>query len=108
MTSYESYCGGLAAAEDAESNPLGYKFSWNPGAAIKTSLNSATYMRDGKVVTDKKVLEVAAPRNDYSVAMKLESYPNRDSTVFMKKFGMSDCKTFVRGTLRFEGFSAIL
>lgn len=35
---YESYCGGLPVAEHAD-NPLGYKFSWNPGAAIKASRN---------------------------------------------------------------------
>jgi len=40
--------------------------------------------------------------------MKLESYPNRDSTVFMDRFGMKDCQTFIRGTLRFSGFSAII
>ena len=40
--SYESYCGGLPVAEQAD-NPLGYKFSWNPGAAIKASRNRATF-----------------------------------------------------------------
>jgi len=40
--------------------------------------------------------------------MKLESYPNRDSTVFMDRFGMKDCQTFIRGTIRFSGFSAII
>mmetsp|Transcript_7952 Transcript_7952/g.13350 ORF Transcript_7952/g.13350 Transcript_7952/m.13350 type:complete len:189 (-) Transcript_7952:999-1565(-) len=38
VVSYESYCGGLPVAEHAD-NPLGYKFSWNPGAAIKASRN---------------------------------------------------------------------
>lgn len=40
--------------------------------------------------------------------MKLESYPNRDSLVFQKRFGMTDCRTFIRGTLRFTGFSNII
>jgi saccharopine dehydrogenase-like NADP-dependent oxidoreductase len=40
--------------------------------------------------------------------MKLESYPNRDSTVFMERFGMNDCHTFIRGTIRFSGFSAVI
>lgn len=38
IVSYESFCGGLPVAEQAD-NPLGYKFSWNPGAAIKASRN---------------------------------------------------------------------
>lgn len=36
IISYESFCGGLPVAEQAD-NPLGYKFSWSPGAAIKAS-----------------------------------------------------------------------
>ena len=44
--SYESYCGGLPVAEQAD-NPLGYKFSWNPGAAIKASRNTAIFKKDG-------------------------------------------------------------
>lgn len=40
--------------------------------------------------------------------MKLEVYPNRDSTVFQERFGMQDCHTFIRGTYRFLGFSSII
>lgn len=40
--------------------------------------------------------------------MKLEVYPNRDSTVFQERFGMQDCHTFIRGTYRFHGFSSII
>jgi len=40
--------------------------------------------------------------------MKLETYPNRDSLVFQERFKMHDCETFIRGTLRFTGFSAII
>lgn len=38
-------------AEQADENPLGYKFSWNPGAAIKASRNTATFRRGGEKVT---------------------------------------------------------
>ena len=47
IVSYESYCGGLPVAEQADENPLGYKFSWNPGAAIKASRNKATFKKNG-------------------------------------------------------------
>lgn len=36
--------------------------------------------------------------------MKLVAYPNRDSLIFQEAFGMQDCETFIRGTLRFHGF----
>ena len=45
---------------------------------------------------------------DYSQAMKLEIYPNRDSLVFQEAFGMQDCETFIRGTIRFHGFCSII
>jgi saccharopine dehydrogenase-like NADP-dependent oxidoreductase len=48
IVGYESYCGGIPVAEQAD-NPLGYKFSWNPGASIKASKNKATYKKNGKV-----------------------------------------------------------
>lgn len=47
-------------------------------------------------------------RDEYSVAMKFEVYPNRDSLVFMKRFGMEHCETFIRGTVRFKGFSGVI
>lgn len=40
--------------------------------------------------------------------MKFEVYPNRDSMVFLERFGMQDCETFVRGTVRYKGFSSII
>jgi len=80
IVAYESYCGGLPVAEQAD-NPFGYKFSWNPGAAIKASKNKATYKKGGKVVESPAPLKVVETRDDISVAMRLEVYPNRDSLV---------------------------
>ena len=106
VVSYESYCGGLPVAEHA-TNPMGYKFSWNPGAAIKASRNVATFRRGGKTVVAKEPLKEVTYADDVSVAMKFEVYPNRDSTVFLERFGMHDCETFIRGTFRYKGFSAV-
>ena len=80
IVSYESYCGGLPVAEQAD-NPLGFKFSWNPGAAIKASKNKAIFKKGGKVIEVPEPLKVVEPRKDISVAMNLEVYPNRDSLV---------------------------
>jgi saccharopine dehydrogenase-like NADP-dependent oxidoreductase len=106
VVSYESYCGGLPVAEHA-TNPMGYKFSWNPGAAIKASRNVAIFKRDGKKITAPEPLKEVRYCDDISVAMKFEVYPNRDSFVFMDKFGMQECETFIRGTFRYKGFSAV-
>lgn len=58
VVSYESFCGGLPVAEQAD-NPLGYKFSWSPGAAIKASRNQAIFFKDGKrVVTNDPLKHV--------------------------------------------------
>lgn len=56
----------------------------------------------------KEPLKVAKVDENVSPAMQFEVYPNRDSTVFMNRFGMTDCETFIRGTFRFKGFSAIV
>lgn len=106
VVSYESFCGGLPVAEQAD-NPLGYKFSWNPGAAIKASRNQAIFFKNGKRVVTDSPLKCVEDRDGYSAAMKFEVYPNRDSTVFMERFGMMDCETFIRGTIRFKGFSGV-
>ena len=53
-------------------------------------------------------LKCVEDRDDYSVSMRFEVYPNRDSTVFMRRFGMEECETFVRGTIRFKGFSGVI
>merc|ERR1712176_1557332 len=100
-------CGGIPVADQAD-NPLGYKFSWNPGASIKASKNTAIFMKDGKRIVTNEPLKHTVEHPDVSVAMKLEAYPNRDSTVFMERFGMQDCHTFIRGTYRFTGFSSII
>ena len=81
VVGYESYCGGLPLAEQAD-NPLGYKFSWNPGAGIKASKNKAVYKLHGKIVEVKEPLKVVENKDDFTGSMKLESFPNRDSTVF--------------------------
>lgn len=98
----------MPVAEQADENPLGYKFSWNPGAGIAASKNTATFRRDGQVVVAKEPLKEAQVRDDFSQAMKFETYPNRDSLVFQEAFGMKDCDTFIRGTIRFKGFSGTI
>ena len=81
MIAYESWCGGLPALESVD-NPLGYKFSWNPGAGIKAAFNMATFVLDGKIVNEPHPLRSAKEITHLSQTMLLQGYPNRDSTKF--------------------------
>jgi saccharopine dehydrogenase-like NADP-dependent oxidoreductase len=65
-------------------------------------------MKNGQVLDVNEPLKAVEDRDDFTVAMKLEVYPNRNSLVFRERFGMTDCETFIRGTIRFKGFSYII
>lgn len=69
---YESWCGGLPAAEDAD-NPLRYKISWSPSAVFKTCKNDATFLKDGKKVEYKgeDILTKHTGDLDFHKVMKL-------------------------------------
>lgn len=58
-------------------------------------------------MVSREPLKCVVDDDDASMAMKLEVFPNRDSTVFLDRFGMNDCHTFIRGTYRFQGFSSV-
>ncbi|TPP67346.1 Alpha-aminoadipic semialdehyde synthase mitochondrial [Fasciola gigantica] len=50
VVSYRSFTGGVPAPENSN-NPLRYKFSWSPEAAMSTVMNGARYLEDGQVRT---------------------------------------------------------
>jgi alpha-aminoadipic semialdehyde synthase len=109
VTQFESYCGGLPAPNAAD-NPLKYKFSWSPRGVLSACLNNARYSRDGSIIEVKgpELLRSAgsfdSPWND----LELETLPNRDSLVYMEKYGIESAETVFRGTLRYSGFSALM
>ena len=109
IVKYESWWGGLPAAEDSD-NPLMYKFSWDPKAVFNTSKNPAKFLKDGEIVEipGTELLRSGTRKKDFLKALNLEGYPNRDSLSFIKAFGFTDCKTFVRGTLRYGGFGLVM
>ena len=88
---YESWCGGLPAAEDSD-NPLLYKFSWDPKAVFKTSKNSAKFLKNKEIVTieGKDLLTTGTETKDFVKSMNLEGYPDRDSLTFIDEFGFTD------------------
>lgn len=100
ITSFRSYCGGLPALE-ANTNPLGYKFSWSPKGVIMAAKNPAKYMVDGEIVN----VESEKLFDDYHFLDipgfgTLEAYPNRDSVPYIDLYGFKAIKTMYRGTFR--------
>lgn len=100
IVSFMSYCGGLPAPE-ADTNPLGYKFSWAPKGVLLAAGNGAKYLKDGKVV------EIAGPElfsHYWLVEVPgvgiYEAYPNRNSLSYIETYYLKDVKTMYRGTFR--------
>jgi len=100
VVGFRSYCGGLPAPE-ANTNPIGYKFSWAPRGVLVAATNSARYLKDGEVVevpgdelfSDPETVEVPG-------AGTFEGYPNRDSLPYIEMYGLEHARTMFRGTLR--------
>lgn len=104
VVSFRSYCGGLPAPE-ANTNPLGYKFSWSPRGVLLAGKNPARWRENGK--------EVRVPGEElfdhhWPVLIEglgeFEGYPNRNSLPYSDIYGIPDAKTIFRGTLRYVGW----
>jgi saccharopine dehydrogenase-like NADP-dependent oxidoreductase len=102
IVSFRSYCGGLPAPE-ANTNPIGYKFSWAPKGVLGAAVSDARYLNDGEVIEvpgdelfkDPEIVE-------FPEVGKFEGYPNRDSTTYVDMYSIPEVKTLFRGTLRNE------
>ena len=104
ITSFLSHCGGLVAPE-SDDNPWRYKISWNPRNVVMAGKAGATFKQSGEMITmpyeqlfsEKRF--VAIPGGE-----PLCWYPNRDSLSYTSVYGMEDCPTFIRTTLRHPDF----
>lgn len=107
ITSFTSWCGGLPAPE-ANTNPLGYKFSWSPKGVLLASKNSACFLKDGRVVSipGEELFDHHWPVavEVEGKVMQFEGYPNRDSLPYMETYGITTTKNMFRGTLRNVGW----
>ncbi len=106
VTGFRSFCGGLVAPE-SDDNPWHYKFTWNPMNVVLAGQGGISqYKEDGQVKwvpyhrLFERTWEVEIPG-----LTKMEVYPNRDSLGYQSVYGLKDCKTFVRGTIRYAGYS---
>lgn len=103
VTSFCSYCGGLPAPE-ANTNPLGYKFSWAPRGVLVAASNPARFLEKGVVKDIPGNLLFAAPEIvDIPGVGRFEGYPNRNSLPYIEMYGLDGVETMFRGTLRNMG-----
>jgi saccharopine dehydrogenase (NADP+, L-glutamate forming) len=108
VTSFISYCGGLPAP-DANTNPLGYKFSWSPRGVVMAGKNPAHFLWDGDEVSiPGEELFEHHWRVEVEGLGTFEGYPNRDSMPYMELYGIRPAQTMFRGTLRYPGWCATL
>ena len=111
ITSFTSWCGGLPAPE-ANTNPLGYKFSWSPKGVLLAGKNPAHYLKDGQevFVSGEELFDHywIVPVEVEGEMIDFEGYPNRDSLPYMETYGITTTKGMFRGTLRNVGWCPTL
>lgn len=109
VSSFHSYCGGLPAPE-ANTNPLGYKFSWSPTGVMLAGKNNGRYLVDGKMIylPSSELFAQIHYKRFASPIGTLEAYTNRDSIPYINIYGLEGIKTMFRGTLRYIGWCPTL
>ncbi len=103
-----SSCGGFPA-QDSNTNPWGYKFSWSPRGVLHAMLQPGRYLDEGEEVTIPAGEAVA---HAWPMALDHEGvyevYPNRDSFSYRAAYGLGEARSFMRTTLRYRGFCAAM
>ncbi|UUU29533.1 saccharopine dehydrogenase NADP-binding domain-containing protein [Streptomyces sp. CA-210063] len=96
-----SYCGGIPAVP----NDFTYRFSWAPAGVLNALRAPARYIEDGAETTADRPWTATRPH--VLDGETFEVYPNRDSVPFVAQYGLPPAwkpRTFVRGTLRLDGW----
>lgn len=103
--SFTSYCGGVPAVP----NPFRYKFSWSPLGVLRALRSPARAIRDFAPVTvDRPWHAISTYTAPLARPESFEVYPNRDSVPFLQDYNFDPAwkvRTFVRGTLRLDGWA---
>ena len=101
---FTSYAGGLPAQE-CDDNPFHYKFSWAPKGVLLAGKNSARFYENGEDRTvSGQDLFLSYKKFEIEGFDEFEVYPNRDSTPYRDIYGIPECATVIRGTLRIKGW----
>ncbi len=104
LTSFKSYTGGLVAP-DSDTNPWHYKISWNPRNVVLAGQGTVKYLENGiyKYVPYHRLFS-RIENIEVDGAGRFEGYLNRDSLKYIDLYGLQGIDTFIRGTLRGEGY----
>jgi len=104
IKSFKSYGSGIPSFEH-NNNPYSYKFSWSPRGLLTAAQTPAVYIQDGqKVEVSGENLFECSWLVDVEGLGTFETYPNRDSTNYIKDYGLKDISDFYRGLLRHPGY----
>lgn len=105
LISFESFTGGLIAPETDPENPWRYKFTWNPRNVVLAGQGTAKFLQDGKFkyIPYQQLFSRTTPI-DVPGLGEYEGYANRDSLKYVDAYGLQECKTVIRGTLRNKGY----
>jgi len=104
ITGLRSFTGGLIA-DESDTNPWRYKFTWAPRNVVLAGQGTAQYKKNNKLkfVPYKRLFSLYDAINIDGFG-NFEAYANRDSLSYMPKYGLENIPTFIRGTLRKQGF----
>lgn len=104
ITALRSFTGGLVAPE-SDDNPWNYKFTWAPMNVVTAGQSTAQYLSKGlrQYLPYHRLFSLY---ENYHIDQygDFEVYANRDSISYLKKYGLKDIPTFIRGTIRRKGF----
>jgi saccharopine dehydrogenase-like NADP-dependent oxidoreductase len=104
IKSFKSYGSGIPSFEH-NNNPYGYKFSWSPRGLLTAAQTPAVYVQNGqKIEVSGENLFESSWLVDVEGLGTFETYPNRDSTNYIKDYGLKDISDFYRGLLRHPGY----
>jgi saccharopine dehydrogenase-like NADP-dependent oxidoreductase len=105
ITAFESYTGGLVAPE-SDTNPWHYKFSWNPMNVVKAGQGYPAVLKHNNQLKFIPYQHLFSRIENIEIAGygNFEGYANRDSLKYTQVYGLENSHTFVRGTLRKQGF----
>ncbi|WP_375688226.1 saccharopine dehydrogenase C-terminal domain-containing protein [Pseudooceanicola sp. LIPI14-2-Ac024] len=102
---FTSYCGGFPKV----ANDFRYKFSWSPLGVLKALRSPSRSLKDFEELNvDRPWNAITRFASPLPGAEEFEAYPNRDSLPFIADYRFDPdwkVKTFVRGTLRLDGWS---
>ncbi|MBS1558616.1 MAG: saccharopine dehydrogenase NADP-binding domain-containing protein [Bacteroidetes bacterium] len=103
--SFESFTGGLIAPETAVDNPWRYKFTWNPRNVVMAGQSTAKFLQDGmfRYIPYQQLFARTTPISVPGLD-EYDGYANRDSLKYAGVYGLQNCQTILRGTLRNKGY----